>query len=159
MKSCFAAIPALAAGLVLAPTLVSADPWNGPYVGAAFQIWDDDTSGGEITAGYNFQAAPSFVLGGEISYFFGNGDYFNYFATARAGVLVSEEALIYAMYGLGSYGSNGSTVDSQSKLGIGAEFAVSDMITVRGEFAFQNCCGDPVMDGPQVTTFGVYYHF
>ena len=159
MKPIFAAMPALAAGLMFAPTLVSADPWNGPYVGGGFQVWDDDTSGVEITAGYNFQAASNFVLGGEINYYFDNEDFFDYFVTARAGYLVSDQALVYVMYGMGSYGIDGSTEDSEAKLGLGLEFAASDMITVRGEFAYHNCCGDPVMDGPQVTTFGVYYHF
>ena len=105
--------------------------------------------GVEVTADYMWNTTAAVTNSGE------------FFANLRAGAIVTDNALIYA---LGGVGFNNTTAGSVGvyQLGGGVEFAVNDVITVRGEVVgqgdFATEAGDTFFESAKATV-GVFYHF
>lgn len=121
----------------------------GAAVGVNFIPVDPVLLGVEVTADYLWNSTAAVTSTGE------------FFANVRAGAVVTDNALIYA---LGGVGFNNTAAGSQGiyQLGGGVEFAVTDAITVRGEIVgqgdFQAEAGDAFFESAKATV-GVFYHF
>lgn len=145
--------------------------WTGFYLGA--------NAGGEFTgentngvvggvAGYNFEVTDGIVAGveGRADYVF-NGD-FNageYLALARVGVTPTDAVLIYAAAGAGyrDTSNNGDSEGGIYAVGAGAEVAVTDSVSVRGEvlgigFLGDGLNGDNGLAAAKATV-GAMFHF
>ena len=155
--------------------------WEGLYVGVrAGGQWVGTNDYGNIGAGaaitqgvvgaavgVNFIPVDPFLLGVEVTgdYVWGNnlatGEFF---ANLRAGAVVTDSVLVYAIGGVGvQTGPNNAGSAGLYQLGAGVEFAVTDAITVRGEVVgqgdFANTgAADNFFDAAKATV-GVYYHF
>jgi outer membrane immunogenic protein len=151
--------------------------WEGLYVGARVggQFTGDsaslyattpiNTTSGVVGAavGVNFIPVDPFLLGAEVT-----GDYIwsndfssgEFFANLRAGAVVTDSVLVYALGGIGTNTRNGAN-EGVYQLGGGVELAVTDAITVRGELVGQGDFdggSDPFFEGAKATV-GVFYHF
>jgi outer membrane immunogenic protein len=146
--------------------------WEGLYAGVrgGFASYGDNGAAqvgfGQIggVVGVNFMPADPILLGLEIS-----GDYYwnnatsgsTFFANVKAGAVVTDSALIYAIAGVGVDNSAGVST-GMYQVGGGIEFAVTDAVTVRGEVVgqgdFTAGAGDNFLEGAQATV-GVFYHF
>lgn len=165
-------VAAQAADLIIpttpAPIMESAGfSWDGLYVGArAGGDWDNaSNSYGVVGAvvGANFIVADPFLIGAEVSadYVWNNtvssGDFF---ANLKAGAVVTDSVLVYAIGGVGTTSAAG-TNRGVYQLGGGVEVAVSDAITIRGEVVglgdFDGAA-DPFFEEAKATV-GVFYHF
>lgn len=119
----------------------------GAAVGVNFIPVDPILLGVEVTGDYNWTNTTS------------SGEFF---ANLRLGAVVTDNALIYALAGVGVH--NGpATSEGVYQLGGGVEFAVTDAVTIRGELVGQ---GDFSNVGPTdaffesaKATVGVFYHF
>jgi outer membrane immunogenic protein len=150
--------------------------WEGLYIGArAGGQWvgstgyagtPADTASGVLGAavGVNFIPMDPILLGAEVT-----GDWIwnntatsssEFFANLRAGAVVTDSVLIYAIGGVGT--ANRAAVNTGVyQLGGGVELAVTDAITVRGEVVGQgdfDGAADSFFEAAKATV-GVYYHF
>lgn len=118
----------------------------GGAVGVNFIPMDPVLLGLEVTGDYNWTNATSSS---------------EFFANLRVGAVVTDNAMIYALGGVGVY-SSGGTSEGVYQLGGGVEFAVTDAVTVRGELVgqgdFSNTAGDTFFESAKATV-GVFYHF
>lgn len=155
--------------------------WEGLYAGVraggqwvGTNQYGNILSGAAITqgvvgaaVGVNFIPVDPFLLGVEVTgdYIWGNGvNTGEFFANLRAGAVVTDSVLVYALGGVGvQTGPNNNSSSALYQLGGGVEFAVTDAITVRGELVGQ---GDFANAGPAdaffesaKATVGVFYHF
>lgn len=151
--------------------------WEGLYagvrVGGEFYQQDDDSlTYGVIGAavGVNFIPVDPILLGVEVTgdYVFGEDDdhFSEFFANVRAGAIVTDSVLVYAIGGVGI--ANGDFAGDDNiglfQLGGGVELAVTDAITVRGEVVGQGFLDedlgaeDHFFDNAKATV-GVFYHF
>lgn len=150
--------------------------WEGLYIGAraggqwtgtnAYTNHTPSSTYGVIGAavGVNFIPVDPLLLGVEVT-----GDYTwnsvnsggEFFANLRAGAIVTDAALVYAIGGVGVSTVGGGS-EGVYQLGAGVEFAVTDAITVRGEVVgqgdFSNAAGDQFFEAAKATV-GVFYHF
>jgi outer membrane immunogenic protein len=150
--------------------------WEGLYIGAraggqwtggnAYTNHTINSTYGVIGAavGVNFIPVDPFLLGVEVT-----GDYTwnsvnsggEFFANLRAGAVVTDAALVYAIGGVGVSTVGGGS-EGVYQLGAGVEFAVTDAVTVRGEVVgqgdFSNAAGDQFFEAATATV-GVFYHF
>ena len=151
--------------------------WEGLYAGARIggSFADDvagvNVNGGVIGAavGVNFLPMDPFLVGIEVTgdYVWGDNivDTGEFFANVRAGAVVTDNALVYALAGVGfAAADNPPGVDDTIgvyQLGGGVEFAVTDAITVRGEVVGQGAFDDGNDDffDRAKATVGVFYHF
>ncbi|OAM77422.1 outer membrane protein [Devosia elaeis] len=159
--------------------------WEGLYVGARIGgawVGEGNTYGSIINgpdnasaftlgaaAGVNFIPVDPFLLGVEVT-----GDYqwydgfetAEFFANLRAGAVVTDNAMVYALAGVGFQTRDGFDSEGVYQLGGGVEFAVTDAITVRGELVGQGdfsdsvggTSGDAFFESAKATV-GVFYHF
>jgi outer membrane immunogenic protein len=135
--------------------------WNGFYAGVYGVGQNSEDAGLQygagIDAGYNVQL-DYFVLGGELALhgLLGDGEETAYGqALAKAGLLITDEVLVYAA---GGYGMDfGGSDDEDALLGGGLELAVSESVTMRAQYLH----GFPVTgDNPKdQVTFGANFHF
>lgn len=152
--------------------------WEGLYIGArAGGQWTGadvslyattpvNTSSGVLGAavGVNFIPMDPILLGAEVT-----GDWIwnntatsssEFFVNLRAGAVVTDSVLIYALGGVGT--ANRAAVNTGVyQLGGGVEVAVTDAITVRGEVVGQgdfDGAADSFFEAAKATV-GVYYHF
>lgn len=113
--------------------------------------------------GVNFIPVDPFLIGAEVT-----GDYAwnnkfstgEFFANLRAGAVVTDSVLVYAIGGLGVNNNSVSNVGVY-QLGGGVELAVTDAITVRGEVVGQGDFDgqtDAFFESAKATV-GVFYHF
>jgi outer membrane immunogenic protein len=155
--------------------------WEGLYAGLrAGGQWVGTNDYGNIPAGasitqgvvgaavgVNFIPVDPFLLGLEVTgdYVWGNnlatGEFF---ANLRAGAVVTDSVLVYALGGVGvQTGPNGAGSTGLYQLGGGVEFAVTDAITVRGEVVgqgdFNNTGATDNFFESAKATVGVFYHF
>ncbi|QYO78455.1 outer membrane protein [Devosia salina] len=121
----------------------------GAAVGVNFIPMDPVLLGVEVTADYMWNTTAAVTSSGE------------FFANLRAGAIVTDNAMIYA---LGGVGFNNTTAGSTGvyQLGGGVEFAVNDVVTVRGEVVgqgdFDSAGADTFFEATKATV-GVFYHF
>lgn len=124
-----------------------------------------NTTSGVLGAavGVNFIPVDPFLIGAEVT-----GDYLwnnsfstgEFFANLRAGAVVTDSVLVYAIGGLGTNNRTGFN-QGVYQLGGGVELAVTDAITVRGELVGQgdfDGAADSFFEGAKATV-GVFYHF
>ncbi|SFV32515.1 outer membrane immunogenic protein [Devosia crocina] len=154
--------------------------WEGLYAGVRIggqwvgeQSYGNIGFGDDITqgviggaVGVNFIPVDPFLLGLEVTgdYVWGNdlatGEFF---ANLRAGAVVTDSVLVYALGGVGvQTGPEGTSgTEGLYQLGGGVEFAVTDAITVRGEIVGQGDFADNGNDffNTAKATVGVFYHF
>jgi len=140
--------------------------WEGLYVGARIGGTSYNSVGSGhvgLAAGVNFIPVDPLLLGVEVTgdWVWGNGvNAGEYFANLRAGAVVTDSVLVYAIGGVGGYSGNGFSV-GEYQLGAGVEFAVTDAVTVRGEVVglgdFDGA-NDNFFEGAKGTV-GVFYHF
>jgi outer membrane immunogenic protein len=137
--------------------------WNGFYAGAYGVGQDGAESGAQfgagIDAGYNAQF-DYFVLGGELAVHGllenEGGDLGAYGqALAKAGLVVTDDVLLYAAGGYGK--SFGETEEDDALLGGGVEFAVAENVTARAQYLH----GFPLTgDNPKdQVSLGANFHF
>ncbi len=155
--------------------------WEGLYVGArvggqfvgsdsyAVNV-DPDTTYGVVGAavGVNFIPVDPILLGVEVT-----ADYqwgpaggavetsSEFFANLRVGAIVTDNALVYALAGVGIH-NNSVANEGVYQFGAGVEFAVTDAVTVRGEIVGQGDFDDTGSDAffeSAKATVGVFYHF
>ena len=151
--------------------------WEGLYVGVRaggqftstttdYANYPLNTTSGVLGAavGVNFIPVDPFLIGAEVT-----GDYIwnnafstgEFFANLRAGAVVTDSVLVYAIGGLGT---NNRTGFSQGvyQMGAGVELAVTDSVTVRGELVgqgdFDSAGADTFFEATKATV-GVFYHF
>lgn len=150
-----------------APIMESAGfSWDGLYIGArgGYNGYNGSTYGviGGVV-GANFIVADPILLGAEVTadYIWNNttsaGEYF---FNLKAGAVVTDSVLIYALGGVGNYATAGTNAGVY-QLGGGVELAVTDAITVRGELVGQgdfDGANDAFFEGAKATV-GVFYHF
>lgn len=150
--------------------------WSGLYAGVrAGGQWTGanqyanttiNTTYGVVGAavGVNFIPVDPFLIGAEVT---GDWTWANntssgeFFANLRAGAVVTDSVLVYALGGVG-VNTTGNTTESVYQLGGGVEVAVTDAITVRGELVgqgdFSNVGSDQFFESAKATV-GVFYHF
>jgi len=150
--------------------------WEGLYVGARAggQFLGDTVYAGSPTnstagvlgasVGVNFIPVDPFLIGAEVTadYIWNNAapSTGEYFANVRAGAVVTDSVLVYAIGGLGTNNRTGFN-EGVYQLGGGVEMAVTDSITVRGELVGQgdfDGADDSFFEGAKATV-GVAYHF
>jgi outer membrane immunogenic protein len=121
----------------------------GAAVGVNFIPMDPVLLGVEVTADYMWNSTAAVTNSTE------------FFANLRAGAIVTDNALIYALGGVG-FSSTAAGSEAVYQVGGGVEFAVTDAVTVRGEIVgqgdFQNEAGDAFFESAKATV-GVFYHF
>ena len=122
----------------------------GAAAGVNFIPMDPILLGVEVTADYMWNSAEAPTATGE------------FFANVRAGAVVTDNALIYAIGGLG-FANTGAGSVGIYQLGGGVEFAVNDVVTVRGEVVgqgdFNDAGGADSFFETTKATVGVFYHF
>jgi len=156
--------------------------WEGLYAGArvggsfvdtTFGATAVDTTGLVVggAVGMNFLPADAFLLGVEATAdytWFDGGleDRAEFFANVRAGAVVTDSVLVYALAGAGiaTQDAVGAFDDSVGmyQLGGGVEVAVTDAVTVRGEVVGQGYFDEDVNDdffSNAKATVGAFYHF
>ncbi|KQN76025.1 hypothetical protein [Devosia sp. Leaf64] len=117
--------------------------------------------------GVNFLPMDPFLLGAEVTgdYVWGNNlSTGEFFANLRAGAVVTDSVLVYAIGGVGvQTGPNNAGSVGLYQLGGGVEVAVTDAITVRGEVVgqgdFSDAGGADSFFETTKATVGVFYHF
>jgi outer membrane immunogenic protein len=138
--------------------------WNGLYVGVhgggeQYRLASFAAIGGVV--GFNFLPTDSLLLGVEATadYTWNNaGNGVDLFANARAGWLVTDPVLIYALAGVGTFTSGGNSVNLY-QLGGGVEFAVTDQVTVRGQLTGEGNFGGTRLFNAARATVGAAFHF
>jgi len=163
-----------------APIMESAGfSWDGLYVGAraggqflGTSVYGGIGAGPAITSGVvggvvgvNFMVAEPFLIGAEVT-----GDYVwnnnfstgEFFVNLRAGAVLTDSVLVYAIGGIGTQTFAGAN-NGLYQLGGGVEVAVTDAVTVRGEVVGQGDfsnggANDPFFESAKATV-GVFYHF
>ncbi|SMQ64216.1 outer membrane immunogenic protein [Devosia lucknowensis] len=146
--------------------------WDGIYLGAhggGFSYGDNGaaaTTSGLIgaVAGVNFIVADPILVGLEVGvdqYWNAAGNGQVYYFNLKAGAVVTDNVLLYALGGVG-VDVNAGVNTGVYQLGGGVEFAVTDAITIRGEVLglgdFTDGAGDQFFEGAQATV-GLFYHF
>lgn len=118
-----------------------------------------------VAAGVNFLPMDPVLLGLEVT-----GDWLwndqyssgEFFANLRAGAVVTDNALVYAIGGVGFQAREGQNNEGIYQLGAGVEFAVTDAVTLRGEIvgqgAFEKNGSDDFFRATKATV-GAFYHF
>jgi len=151
--------------------------WEGLYAGARIGGSFVDTAGFDATGlvvggavGVNFLPADAFLVGVEATadYVWYDDAVFadrgEFFANVRAGAILTDSVLVYALAGVGVANGDfiGDDTQGMYQLGGGVELAVTDSITVRGEVVgqgfFDDAAGDDFFDAAKATV-GVFYHF
>jgi len=148
--------------------------WEGLYVGArvggefvgndAIGTGAPNESFGVIggVVGVNFIPADPIVIGAEVTADYiwnGNLATGEFFANLKAGAIVTDNVMVYALGGIGTQTRNGTNTGLY-QLGGGLEVGVTDAVSVRAELVgigdFNN--GGNFFDGAKATV-GVFYHF
>ena len=113
--------------------------------------------------GVNFIPSDPILLGLEVTgeaIFDGGSTFGEFFVNGRLGAVVSDQVLLYVLAGTGvEVASGGGGTFGTYQLGGGAEFAVTDSISLRGQLVGVGFYGDPdFFDGAKATV-GMSYHF
>ncbi len=110
-----------------------AGDWEGPYVGVYYGQALNAVNVAGVLAGYNFHNG-NFVYGGELDYMASTTSPTNIiFLSGRAGVLASDNLLLFATLGYGWL--NGTTPNGSASLG--GEFAATDNVSIRLDYLYQ----------------------
>lgn len=154
----FTKLMASAACAVMAASgAVCAADWSGPYAGVTYGQSTNDTVPQffGLNGGYNFDNG-NIVYGGELQVMFYSSGLSNlYNVTGRIGFEPSANLLLFANAGAGMISFNNATYGI---VGLGAEYMITDKISLRGDFDSYIPVSMP--DNPAyVAKLGVAYHF
>lgn len=148
----------LAADLIIADPVVDnyapVGDWEGPYFGAFLSGQSQPAVFGlGVALGVNVLIDDSFLAGieGELAYL-GNGSWQGQ-VDGRLG-FVADPALLYAFVGVGANSVTGTYVP----VGVGAEFLVTDALSLRAEYQFQWDTDSAAQDA-HVGRVGLFWHF
>jgi opacity protein-like surface antigen len=154
------AVPAIAADLMVdTPPVVEATgfDWEGAYVGSFLGVYPtfgpSPTVGGEI--GYNFVPSESFLLGVEGSglFYLDGSAGIELFVHGKAGATFDNVA-VYGLAGVGTFNFGTFVLWD---VGVGAEVAVTDNLTLDAQVFGRNVIGSaPTVPHVQA---GIRYHF
>ena len=145
--------------------------WEGMYAGvrAGGVFMDEEDTSGVVggVVGINFMPADAFLAGVEVTgdYVWGDDseDRGEFFANVRAGAVVTDAALVYAIAGVGVDATEDDDSHALYQLGGGVEFMATDTVSVRGEVVgigqFDADGGDDYFFENAKATVGVFYHF
>jgi outer membrane immunogenic protein len=135
--------------------------WNGFYAGV-YGVGQMSPVGGAqfglgLDLGFNAQF-DYFLIGGEVALHGltgGTVDTVYGQVIGRAGVVITDEVLLYAAAGYGN--DFGAPVEDDFLLGGGAEFAVTDNVSLRAQYLH----GFPISGGnpKEQVTLGAQFHF
>lgn len=91
-----------------------------------------------VVAGRNFTVGDRIVLGveGTVGFYDLTDPYLELYANGRAGVLITEDLLVYALAGIGLETLLPFSPTYAMMLGGGAELAVTDNLSLRADAAF-----------------------
>lgn len=131
MKLALTTLAALA--LAVSAGAVNATDWSGPSIGAYYGI-DVNGFGSNfygVRGGYDWSNG-NFVYGGELDIATNGSGSVLYQIDGRAGMAVGNSALIFATLG-GLRAVSGNTL---WEIGVGAEVALSDKISLRGDYQY-----------------------
>ena len=156
-----------------APMYATADDgfdWNGIYFGKyVFQYWSDLGAGNNgigKALGVNLELGDYFLIGGEVRVeaSFDNFVYeaFSLGAVGRAGFILADNFLIYAVGGASYTDLGGGLNVTESIFGGGLEVALGDNVSLRGEISHRECIGGNVaclVGGYNHGSVGVFWHF
>lgn len=125
-----------AADLIISEPVVDnavAFDWEGPYVGLFVLGHSAGLFGVGVDAGVNVAVSDGFLLGleGDVAWLSDNSWMGQ--VHGRAGFLASDEVLLYGLAGIGF----DSVWDAFIPVGVGAEFAVADNLTLRAQYQYQ----------------------
>lgn len=134
--------------------------WQGFYDGIYGGGFDLTGSAFGIVGGwigYNFMLGDHWVgsVEGDGLYYLDGSSDWEVFVNGRVGYLVTDDLLLYKIAGIGRF-SDGDII---YQLGAGAEFALTDNITVRGQVTGHQAIGLPFSAGYVVGTLGAALHF
>ncbi|MEO6395329.1 MAG: hypothetical protein ABIO40_05415 [Devosia sp.] len=122
---------ALAADMPMLEDDFVSDPsiWDGLYVGASGGFYLSGYGDVDLVAGFNFTPADMFVLGveGGVGAYFGPSSGLEAYVSARAGIALTDTALVYGTVGTYIYGGGGTS----PFIGAGVEFALDDSMSAR----------------------------
>lgn len=144
--------------------------WSRAYAGITFtgefEVDGDDTYfGGGGQLGANYVVGDNYVLGVEgqaLVITDGEDDtYYQLFVLGRAGVLITPEALLYGVVGVGYENEFDSSDDGDFayQLGAGVELAVTEDISLRGQLTGYGYFGDDNAFDYAKATIGINFHF
>jgi len=147
----------LAADLIIADPVIdnaTAFDWEGPYAGVWLAGHDLGIFGLGVDLGVNVLASEGVLLGveGELGWL--SDDTWIGQVHGRAGFLVSDEFLIYGLAGVGIDADWGGFIP----VGVGAEFAVADNLTLKAQYQYQ-WDFDSAAEDAHVVKFGLNWHF
>jgi len=135
--------------------------WTGFYAGLYGVAQNSSADGGQYGVGINLGANTTFdfyLVGAEVALQGLTGDSGGTTSAdilARGGLLVNDDVLVYAAAGYGA--DTGGTADSNFLLGAGAEFAVTDNVSLRAQYlhGFQASGGNETNQ----VSLGANFHF
>ena len=135
--------------------------WGGFYAGLYGVGQNSPAGGGQYGLGLNLGVNATFdfyLVGAEVAFQglkSGAGDTTYADLLARGGLLVTDDILVYAATGYGI--DTGAPAESDILLGAGAEFAVTDNVSLRAQYLH----GFPVTGGndKDQVTLGASFHF
>jgi len=144
----------------VAPATQSSFDWSGFYAGVYGAYRHGTTSGNQYGLGVDLGVTTTFnyvLAGAEVAVEGLGGDSASSYVQglARGGVLVNDNTLLYGAAGYG--GDTGAAGGSDALVGGGLEFAVTDNVTLRGQYLH----GFPVTGGnaKDEVTLGAQFHF
>ncbi len=151
-----AACAVIASGVILSAAQVRAQDFSGFFAGlyaASVYTGTEQALGAKL--GYDYQMG-NLVVGGDVDYFIASlsGDT-EFFVNARAGYAVAEDVLLFMTAGRGTY--NGSL--ALWSLGLGAEFNVTDSVSLRTDYEEHNVLGVPMGAGFRFFKLGANWNF
>lgn len=128
--------------------------WEGPYAGLFLMGHSDGIFGLGADLGVNVLVSDGFLLGveGDLAWLSDNS--WTGQVHGRAGFLASDAAVIYGLVGAGFDSLEGAFIP----VGVGAEFAVADNLTLRAEYQFQWDLSTSA-DDAHVGKVGFNWHF
>lgn len=128
--------------------------WEGPYAGLFLMGHDFGIFGLGVDLGVNVLVSEGVLLGveGDLAWLSDNSWIGQ--VHGRAGFLVSDEFLIYGLAGAGF----DSKWDAFIPVGVGAEFAVADNLTLKAQYQYQ-WDFDNAAEDAHVVKVGLNWHF
>ena len=139
----------------IVPTTIAAAPevgfaWDRFFVGVQGGAWFEfpplsyDSLRFAVIAGRNWTVADRVVLGveGTVGFYDPTDPYLELYAYARAGVLATDNLFLYTLAGIGLETDLPLDPDYALMLGVGAEFAVTDRLSLRADALFWREFGD-----------------
>ncbi len=132
---------------------MSAVDWSGPYAGLFVSGQTDSVFGLGADLGVNVLMGGGLLAGVEGNVAWLNDDSWQGQVHGKLGIASDS----FAFYGLAGVGANSET-DAFAPLGLGAEFMLSDNLSLKGEYQYQWDFDDS-SESAHVARIGLNWHF